>query len=101
MSKPSAMQIATTAVKPVKPYNRFGKSKIENTGIDPQGSYLHFIQNDAFKNIDVRRDYNEAHKSETAVKIPHGQVPYGTTVHTYQLGLTTDAKLDREKLGIS
>ena len=33
--KPNAMQIATSTVKPVRPFNRFGASKIANTGLDP------------------------------------------------------------------
>ena len=33
--KPTAMQIATTAVKPTRPFNRFGASKIAGTGSDP------------------------------------------------------------------
>ena len=39
-------------------------------------------------------------KEETSVKIPVGQVPFGTTTHTFKLGLSVDAKLDRDKLGI-
>ena len=99
--KPTSMQVATQAIKPVRPFNRFGASKIANTGSDPQGSYKHFIQNDPFTNIDVHRDHNEKHISETAIKIPQGQVPYGTTTQTYKMGMTTEAKLDRQKLGIT
>ncbi len=71
-NKPNAMQIATNSIKPVRDFNRFGPQKIAGTGSDPQGSYKHFIQNDAFKNIDVRRDRYEATKHETSVKIPIG-----------------------------
>lgn len=95
------MQIATTSIKPVRPFNRFGASKIAGTGSDPQGSYKNFILQDTFKNIDVKRDRFEATKAETSIKIPAGQVPYGTTTMTYKMGLSCDAKLDREKLGIT
>ena len=49
----------------------------------------------------MRRDHFEQIKDEVSVKIPKGQVPFGTTTHTYKMGLTCDAKLDRERLGIS
>ena len=55
-SRPNQMQVATTSVKPVRPYNRFGQSKIAGTGLDPHGSYKHFINNDTYKNIDIARD---------------------------------------------
>ena len=71
MSK-SAFQISTVQVKPVRPYNRFGASKISNTGLDPHGGYKSFIQKDAFKNIDVHRDRFESNKKETSIKIPAG-----------------------------
>ena len=101
-SKPNnAMQVARNNPQPVRPYNRFGASKIANTGKDPQGSFVAFIQKDPYKNIDVRRDHHEETKHETSVKIPHGQVPFGTTVCTYRLGLNNNAKLDREGLGIT
>ena len=95
------MQLATTAVKPVRPYNRFGASKIAGTGKDPQGAYAHFVKNDPYKNIDVYRDRFEANKDSLTVKIPAGQVPYGTTTCTYRYGLNTEAKLKRSELGIS
>ena len=66
------MQIATTSVKPSRPFNRFGASKIAGTGCDPYGSYKNFIQHDAFKNIDVNRDYLEANKDKISIKIPQG-----------------------------
>jgi len=70
--KPSAMQIATTNPKPVRPYNRFGASKIADTGKDPQGSFASFTKKDPYKNIDVKRDHHEATKHETSIKIPQG-----------------------------
>ena len=33
-------------IKPVHPFNRFSRSKIADTGVDPQQAFLHFIQND-------------------------------------------------------
>jgi hypothetical protein len=94
------MQIATNAVKPVRPFSRFTSTKVAGTGVDPQGSYRDFINKDTFKNVDVRRDHNEENKEENSIKIPKGQVPYGTTTHTFKLGLSVDSKLEREKLGI-
>jgi hypothetical protein len=84
----------------VRPYNRFGAQKIADTGKDPLGSFAAFLKNDPYKNIDIARDRHEATKHETSIKIPQGQVPYGTTVCTYRLGLNNNAKLDREGLGI-
>ena len=81
------------AIKPVRSFNRFGTSKIDGTGCDPQGSYRHFVKNDPITNIDVHRDRLFTTRSETSIKIPKGQVPYGTSTHTYKLGLGTDGKL--------
>ena len=100
LKRPNAMQLATTAVKPVRPYNRFGAQKIADTGVDPDAGYKHFLTQDPFKNIDVHRDRCCATIMETSVRVPIGQVPYGTTTRTYALGMTLDAKLDRQKLGI-
>ena len=49
----------------------------------------------------MRRDNFENTKHETSIKIPAGQVPYGTSTMTYKIGLGCDAKLDREKLNIT
>jgi hypothetical protein len=65
------------------------------------GSYSHFVSNDPFQNLDWKRDHHKEHINETAVKIPAGKCPHGTTVMTYQLGLDKEAKLDRQKLGIA
>lgn len=91
------MQLATVAVKPVRPYNRFGPNqyKVAGTGVDPKGTYKHFVEQDPFKNIDVHRDRLNSTIMERSVKIPLGQVPYGTTLETYKKGMTLDAKLDR------
>ena len=74
------MQLATTKVNPVRPYNRFGPSKVADTGIDPFGSYKHFVENDPITNIDIHRDHLKTVIKKESVKIPRGQVPYGTTV---------------------
>ena len=66
------MQLATTAIKPVRPYERFAATKKAGTGIDPDGSYRNFVKNDTYKNIDVHKEHAHAHINETAVKIPHG-----------------------------
>ena len=96
----NAMQTATTKPNPVRPYQRFPATKVCNTGRDPMGAYAHFVKNDPVLNMDWKRDHHKAHIHETAVKIPAGKCPHGTTVHTYKLGLSADAKLDREGLGI-
>lgn len=95
------MQKSTTQANPVRPYCRFPATKVANTGKDPMGSYTHFVQNDPYKNLDWKRDHHKEHINETSVKIPAGKCPHGTAVHTYQLGLDKDAKLERKKLGIS
>ena len=99
-AKPSALQISTNKPNPVRPYCRFPATKVANTGKDPMGSYSHFVKQDPFQNLDWKRDHQKEHIHETAVKIPAGQVPYGTTTHTYKLGMSNEAKLEREKLGI-
>ena len=88
------------SVKPVRPFKRFGAYKMADTGQDPQGSYKHFVSKDPIQNIDVHRDLLKKITVEQSVKIPIGQVPYGTTLNTYKMGLNLDAKLDRESLGI-
>lgn len=93
--------MASNAPKPVRPYARFPPTKVVNTGKDPMGSYTHFIKNDPYKNLDWKRDHHDATKHETSVKIPLGQVPFGTATHTFKLGLTTEAKIDREHHGFT
>ena len=70
------------------------------TGIDPEGNFKNFIKRDPTKNIDVHRDRKFDSRHEDNVKIPVGQVPFGTTKCTYKKGLSTDGRLKREELGI-
>ena len=86
-------------VKPVKPYSRFPKTMMADTGINPTGSFVAFIGKDPTIALNRHRDYERTVKDEIYQKIPIGQVPYGTTKCTYKLGLDTDAKLNRSKMG--
>ena len=43
-------------VTPVKPYTRFTKQMQANTGLDPMGSFKHFVSKDPTINLDVHRD---------------------------------------------
>ena len=87
-------------VKPVKPYSRFPKSKIADTGVNPQSGFVEFTKKDPVLALNAHRDHELTVKDQIYVKIPIGQVPYGTTKHTYKLGLDTEARLKREELGI-
>ena len=87
-------------MKPVKPYRRFPKTMTADSGINPTGSFVDFIRKDPTIALDRHRDYERTVKDEIYVKVPTGQVPYGTTKHTYKLGLDNDAKLRRGPLGI-
>lgn len=89
------MQKSTTKANPVRPYCRFPATKVASTGRDPMGGYSYFVSKDPFQNLDWKRDHQKEHINETAVKIPAGKCPHGTTVHTYSLGLGADAKLNR------
>ena len=86
--------------KPVRPYQRFPPMKSAMTGIDPEGNFKNFIKRDPTTNIDVRRDRKFETRHEDHVKIPVGQVPFGTTKCTYKKGLSTDGRLKREDHGI-
>ena len=48
--------VSRIKVTPVRPYNRFTKPLCANTGIDPTGSFKHFLAKDPIKNLDVYRD---------------------------------------------
>lgn len=87
-------------VQPVRPYRRFVNSKQANTGLDPQGSYHHFVLNDPIKNLDINREHTKALKSADPPLVPLGKVPHGTTKCTYKLGLSLDGRLDRSKLQV-
>ena len=94
------MQVATTKPAPVRPYQRFPATKVCDTGRDAMGAYMAFVSKDPVTNLNWKRDHHKDNISETAIKIPVGKCPHGTTVHTYKLGMSADAKLDREVLGI-
>ena len=64
------MSVPKMKVTPVKPYCRFPKTMAAGTGLNPMGSYLHFIGRDPAVNFDVHRDRK---KLETIpVTIPIG-----------------------------
>ena len=83
----------------MRPYRRFQNPKVVNTGIDPIGNFKHFIMKDPTTNLDVRRDRLSLTRREDHVRIPRGQVPFGTTKCTFKLGLGTDARLSRNGAG--
>ena len=89
--------VSRIKVMPVRPYNRFGKGAVADTGIDPTGGFRHFIAKDPAINLDVHRDRKRYSMAENAITIPKGQVPSGTTKCTYRLGLDTEAKLQRDE----
>ena len=85
--------------KPVRPYRRFIAGKTCDTGHDPVKTLKHFIGRDTIqalhttrRTITLREDYDS---------VPRGKVPFGCTKQTFKLGLTSDAKMDRESLGFS
>ena len=87
----------TSQPNPVRPFKRFIERKKCDSGVDPVKNLEHFFEGDTFhtmhrnrRTITLREDYTS---------IPTGQVPYGTTKHTYKLGLGTDGRLDRNSLG--
>ena len=88
------------SVKPVRPYKRFPKSMVADTGINPTGAFVDFVRKDPIIALSRQRDYQATVKDEIFVKIPIGKVPHGTTKCTYSKGLDLNAKLDREALGI-
>ena len=94
----SNTQPARVTVKPVRPYQRFQNSRVANSGIDPIGNYAHFIWKDPTTNLDVHRDRKRLTAQFDHAKIPKGQVPYGTTKCTFNLGLGNDGKLMRNTL---
>lgn len=95
------MQIATTKPAPVRPYQRFPATKVVNTGKSPMGAFLHFVSKDPFQNLDWKRDHHNSTVREMSVKIPKGKCPFGTTVHTFKLGMDENAKLNRKAMSIT
>lgn len=58
------VQKSFDSYRPVKPFNRFGKEKIADTGIDPSSAYLSFIKKEATQPY-IKEDkvfYNENEK---------------------------------------
>ena len=67
-----------------------------NTGLDPMGSFKHFVSKDPTINLDVHRDRQRQMTLDFPRQVQVGQVPVGTTKCTYKLGLDTSAKLRRD-----
>lgn len=84
--------------KPVRPFKRFMDTKLCNTGVDPAKIFLNFSKRDTIYNM--HRERRTITLQEDFSKVPTGQVPYGTTKHTFKLGLKEDGQLDRQKVGI-
>lgn len=84
-------------VAPVRPYNRFMSERKQNTGIDPAANFTRFIMRE--NSIDVYRPdrVGTLPRSQT---VTAGKVPIGTTKCTFKMGLSSEAKLDRNALGI-
>ena len=68
-----------------------------DTGIDPVKNFQHFIGRDPIQALQKNR--RTITLAEDYATVPRGQVPFGTTKHTFKLGLTTEAKLDRNAVG--
>ena len=100
LNKPSPLQMSMNQVKPVRPYQRFKPATVMNSGVSPHGAYSGFVKKDVKTNIDVHKE-REKLRSKSEMRIPVGQVPFGTTTCTYKMGLGTNAKLDRTGKGIT
>ena len=87
-------------VSPVKPYKRFMDSKIDSTGMDPVAHQARFFMRE--NSIDVHRyeKLGRIPRSDPSCKLTPGKIPVGTTKCTVKIGMTPDAKLDRNALGI-
>ena len=83
--------------KPVRPYRRFMPSKMSNTGHDPVKTFAHFIGRDPIE--DMHRTRRTITLKEDFASVPRGKVPHGTTKCTYNIGLDTDGKLERNNIG--
>ena len=79
------------SVKPVRPYQRFPKTMVCDTGINPVGSFVDFVHKDPIIALNRQRDYQKTVKDEIFVKIPIGKVPHGCTKFTYKKGLNLSA----------
>lgn len=85
----------------MRPYQRFIiKGKTQGTGIDSSANYARFIMKES--SLDVYRDSKMGSNGRTdpACQITPGKVPYGTTKCTYKIGLSPNAKLDRNGLNV-
>ena len=83
--------------KPVRPFRRFMEQKKCNTGIDPVKNFEHFIGRDV--SYSMHRTRRTITLNEDYASVPKGKVPFGTTKHTYKLGLTNEGRLDRNSMG--
>ena len=73
---------------------------LAHSGNNRENNIRNFIRLDSIKNLDVHRDRKNQSIDVDRVHLPIGQVPSGTTLHTYKLGLDNDAKLKRKELKI-
>lgn len=83
--------------QPVRPFKRFMDTKKCNTGIDPVKNFEHFVGRDPI--MTMHRGRKTITLAEDYASVPRGKVPYGTTKHTFKLGLTNEGKLDRNSIG--
>ena len=85
---------------PVRPYKRFIDNRVADSGVDPVQNYARFALKQ--QSLDAYRDsrMGTIPRSDSSCSIPQGQVPSGTTKHTYKIGLGVNAKLDRNALSM-
>ena len=83
--------------KPVRPFKRFMDGKKCDTGHDPIKTFEHFIGGDTIHSM--HRNRRTITLREEYASIPLGKVPHGTTKCTFNLGLGTNGKLNRNSIG--
>lgn len=81
-SKPKAQQLFST-ISPVRPFNRFMKTKQANTGIDPTQTFINFI------NKDFPRPYKNqispfSKENKRSINIENTKWSIGTTCNCYR-----------------
>lgn len=79
---------------------RFKATQVAHSGVDPLGSFQHFLSHDPITNIDVWRDQRPKCNIEKEFPFMKNKVPSGATTHIFMTGKLKDGKLDRTNIEI-
>ena len=74
---------------------------VAHSGVNPSGPMMTFIQKDAIKNIDVKRDDKHVVNIDTEFAFMKNRMPVGTQTYIFKTNkLDEDWKLDRSNIQV-